>query len=110
MDRIEVAGLRVADVLHRFIEDEALTGTGISSDAFWTGLAALLRDLTPRNRELLAHRDALQERIDAWHRERAGRPHDPAEYEHFLAEIGYLLPEPEPFTIATENVDDEIAR
>jgi malate synthase len=110
MDRIEVAGLRVAGVLHRFVEEEALPGTGVSADAFWAGLAALLRDLGPRNRELLAHRDALQERIDAWHRDRAEKPHDPAAYERFLAEIGYLMPEPEPFTIATENVDDEIAR
>jgi malate synthase len=110
MDRIEVAGLRVAGVLHRFIEAEALPGTGLAADAFWTGLSALLRDLGPRNRELLAHRDALQDRIDAYHRDRAGQPHDPAEYERFLAEIGYLLPEPEPFAIRTENVDDEIAR
>ena len=110
MDRIEVAGLRVAGVLHRFIVEEALPGTGVEADAFWTGSPRSCATSPPATASFSRIRDALQERIDAWHRERAGRPHDPAEYERFLAEIGYLLPEPEPFTIATENVDDEIAR
>jgi malate synthase len=110
MDGTEVAGLRVAPVLHDFVVREALPGSGVAPEAFWSGLAALVRDLGPRNRTLLEARDALQAKIDAYHRARAGRPLDGPEYEGFLREIGYLLPEPADVTIATQGVDDEIAR
>jgi malate synthase len=102
--------LKVGEILHDFIEKEALPSTGISAERFWDGLADIVRELAPRNRELLAIRNRLQEQIDAYHRERAGKPFDPAEYEGFLREIGYLLPEPDDFSIETSNVDDEIAR
>ncbi|MGY2047639.1 malate synthase G [Methylobacterium sp. JK268] len=109
MDRQTVSGLRVARVLHDFVEREALPGTGVSPEVFWGGLAAILRDLTPRNRALLAKRDEIQDRIDAWHRERTGQPVDEAAYTRFLREIGYLLPDPGAVRVRTENVDDEIA-
>ena len=102
--------LKIAEILHDFIEKEALPSTGISAERFWAGLADIVRELAPRNRELLVIRDRLQEQIDAYHHERAGKPFDPAEYEGFLREIGYLLPEPGDFSIETSNVDDEIAR
>ncbi len=110
MDRVEIGGLRVARPLHAFIEDAALPGTGIKPEDFWTRLGALFQALAPRNRELLAIRDRLQERIDEWHRAHAGQNFDPAEYAEFLREIGYLLPEPDDFAIATANVDPEISR
>ena len=110
MERIQVAGLSVAKVLHAFIEREALPGTGVEPDAFWNGLSALVRELAPRNRGLLDLRDQLQSRIDAYHRDNAGNPFDATGYEQFLRDIGYLRPEPENFAIRTENVDDEIAR
>ncbi|MEE8630640.1 MULTISPECIES: malate synthase G [Methylobacterium] len=109
MDRKTIGGLSVARVLHDFVVEEALPGTGVAPDAFWNGLAALVRDLAPRNRALLATRDALQEKIDAWHRDRAGKPVDEAAYKAFLAEIGYLLPDPGPVQVRTDDVDDEIA-
>ena len=108
IERVQVAGLGVAKVLHDFVVREALPGTGISDEMFWSGLSALIRDLAPRNRDLLAVRDRLQERIDAWHRERAGKPIDAAEYHGFLREIGYLVPETGDFAIRTAQVDDEI--
>ncbi|MFN4193117.1 MAG: malate synthase G [Tabrizicola sp.] len=108
--RMDRAGLRVDAVLARFVEDEALPGTGIEAGTFWSGLAGLLADFTPQNRALLAKRDALQAQIDAWHVARRGQPHDHAAYKAFLAEIGYLLPEGPAFTIETTNVDPEIAR
>jgi malate synthase len=110
MARVNIDGLQVDARLHAFVESEALPGSGVSSQAFWAGYAAMLRDLTPRNAALLAERDRLQAEIDKYHRARAGRPHDAAEYESFLREIGYLKPAPGASTISTTNVDDEIAR
>src|SRR5262249_39873741 len=108
--RIEVAGLRVAKVLYDFIATEALPGAHIGVAAFCAGFAAIVRELGPRNRELLARRDVLQTRIDEFHRARAGTPPDPAASERFLRKIGYVLPEPADFAIRTAEVDDEIAR
>src|SRR5918997_1689073 len=109
-ERVEVAGLKVDQGLQRFIVDEALAGTGVSAEAFWKGFAAILHDLGRRNRELLKTRDALQGRIDDYHRQHAGRPFDGRAYERYLRDIGYLAPEPEDFSVRTANVDDEIAR
>ncbi|MDQ8755431.1 malate synthase G [Sphingosinicella sp. LHD-64] len=106
---MERSGLTVDDGLCAFIEDEALPGTGLSADAFWSGFAALLADLAPRNRALLDRRDTLQTQIDDWYRARAGRPFDLAAHTAFLTEIGYLVPEPAPFGIETANVDIELA-
>ncbi len=110
MERIEAGGLKVARILHDFVVNEALPGTGVEPAAFWSGLGALVRDLAPRNRALLDQRDTLQARIDDYHRGNAGRPLDQAAYERFLREIGYLHDEPADFQIRTGTVDDEIAR
>ena len=103
------AGLSIDSRLASFLESEVLGPLGRDVDAFWQGFAALLADLAPRNRALLAKREALQAQIDAWHIERAGKPHDAAAYKAFLTEIGYLVPEPGAFQIGTQNVDPEIA-
>ena len=107
---VDVFGLKVAAELHDFIEKRALPGTGVDSDAFWKGFSAIIRDLSPKNRALLARRDDLQGQIDAWHIDRRGQPHDHTAYKAFLEEIGYLVPEGEDFQITTENVDPEIAK
>ncbi|MCX8132493.1 MAG: malate synthase G, partial [Roseococcus sp.] len=100
--------LNVAPELKSFIETEALPGTGVSAEALWSGLEAIIADLAPRNAALLAKRDGLQARIDAWHRAHPRQPIDLAAYEAFLREIGYLLPEPEHVAVTTANVDPEI--
>jgi len=105
-----IGGLEVARELRRFIEGEALPGTGLDPAGFWQAYEGILRDLAPRNAELLAERDALQAKIDAWHRENPAKPVDLARYRAFLEEIGYLLPDPGPVSVTTEKVDDEIAR
>ncbi len=110
MDRIDVAGVQVAGELYEFVEREALPGTGVDAAAFWSGFAAMLRELAPRNADLLARRDALQAEIDRWHVEHRGHAIDAEEYEAFLREIGYLEAEPAPFSVSTSNVDAEIAR
>jgi malate synthase len=106
--RVQIGGLGVATSLHRFVEEEALPGSGVDPQAFWEGLDAIVHDLAPRNRELLARRDELQSRIDEWHREHPGTPD--ASYTDFLREIGYLLDEPADVSVTTSDVDDEVAR
>ena len=69
-----VAGLSVARPLRDFIETEALPGTGVSPERFWSAYAAILQDLAPKNAALLKTRDDLQARIDAWHRAHPARP------------------------------------
>ncbi len=108
-ERVNRDGLRVDGQLAAFVEQQALPGTGIEPARFWSGLAALARDLAPRNRALLARRDELQAQIDAWHKARANQALDPAAYRAFLTEIGYLLPEGPDFTIETTGIDPEIA-
>ena len=108
-DRKTRHGLQVDATLIAFVEDRALPGTGIAADAFWAGLSALVHELGPENRALLARRDDLQGRIDAWHIAHRSRPHDHEAYKAFLQEIGYLLPEGEDFQIDTADVDPEIA-
>jgi malate synthase len=103
-------GMEIAPLLRRFIEEEALPGTGVEAPAFWAAMERTLRGLGPKNAALLAERDALQAKIDAWHRANPARPVDRVAYEAFLREIGYLLDPPAPFSVETANVDDEIAR
>jgi malate synthase len=108
-ETIEKEGLRIAATLARFLEEEALPGTGIEPDAFWRGMADIYARFASANRALLAERDSLQAKIDAWHDAHPGEAAGEA-YRKFLREIGYLVDEPEPFAIAPENVDDEVAR
>ncbi|MBX9707426.1 MAG: malate synthase G [Caulobacteraceae bacterium] len=110
MTHIDRAGLSVAEELATFIEGEVLSGLGIEANGFWTGVADIFARFTPENRALLARRDELQARIDGWHAARNGQPHDPTATESFLRAIGYLVPEPAPFQVGTERVDDELAR
>ncbi|MEH7493676.1 malate synthase G [Neobacillus niacini] len=104
---VNVGDLQVASELYEFINSEALPGSQVDEDKFWAGFEKIIMDLTPRNKELLVKRDELQTKINRWHRENKDLNFD--RYKAFLEEIGYLLPEPEDFTISTEGADDEIA-
>jgi len=108
--RTDKNGLQVAAELVDFIEGAALPGTGIDAGTFWAGLSDLVHDLGPKNRALLQTRADMQAKIDSWHKERAGQPHDADAYTSFLREIGYLVPECPAFEIDTKGVDPEIAQ
>ena len=106
-ESVKVATMQVAAVLHHFIEREALPGSGVTSEAFWSGLERAVTEITPRWRVLLARRDELQSAINDYH-QRAPGPVDVTAYEEFLRDVGYLVDEPAPFTVSTADVDTEI--
>ena len=108
-NRIEIGQLKIDEGLYRLVQDEIAPGTDVEADAFWISLGEIVADLAPKNRALLDKRDALQQRIDEWYLSTKGEPVEPDEYEDFLAEIGYLLPEGGDFQATTANVDPEIA-
>ncbi|MCH6264624.1 malate synthase G [Neobacillus citreus] len=104
---VKKGNLQVAQELYEFINSEALPGSGLDADQFWSGFEALISDLTPKNKELLAVRDDIQNKLNTWYREN-NENFDFEAYKSFLKEIGYLEPEVEDFEITTANVDDEI--
>ncbi|MDO9025043.1 malate synthase G [Zwartia sp.] len=101
--------LQVATPLYQFIEKEVLPGTGVDGASFWKGFDALVHDLTPKNKALLAERDRLQAEMDAWHRNHPGPIQDMNAYRTFLTSIGYLAPVPSNARATTTNVDAELA-
>ena len=107
---VSVDRLEIDELLYDFVNDEVIPGTGILAQSFWNGFAHLIRDLAPRNTALLQRRDELQSRVDAWHRQYPGAAFDHPRYKAYLLEIGYLVPEEQPFSIDTSQVDPEIAQ
>jgi len=107
--RIDKNGLQVDPTLVEFVEAQALPGTGVKTDQFWSGFSDLVHDLGPKNKALLQTREDMQAAIDDWHIANRGKVHDAAAYRAFLENLGYLLPEGQDFSIDTANVDPEIA-
>ena len=107
---VQKGGIQVAQELYDFINDKAIPGTGVDADKFWADFDTIANELAPKNKALLAKRDDLQAKIDAYHSERRGQALNFPEYKAFLQEIGYLLPEGEDFAATTVNVEPEIAQ
>jgi malate synthase len=108
-DFVNCQRLKVAVNLQRFVDEDVLPGTGLDRDAFWTGFDALVHELAPLNRALLAERDRLQTELDTWHRAHPGPVSDMPAYRAFLQSIGYLQPQPANVQASTANVDIEIS-
>jgi len=108
-ERVEVSGIKVAKPLYDLVKTQITPGTGVDPDSLWSAFAAILAELAPRNRALLAKRDALQAQIDSWHLNHRGQPIDLGAYRAFLSDIGYLVPEGPDFAVTTAQVDAEIA-
>src|SRR5680860_547689 len=108
-ERVQLGGIQVAKNLYDFVNNEAIPGTGVDAEKFWAEFDKIVNDLAPRNRELLAKRDAIQEKMDSWNRDHKGQKLDMPAYKSFLKDIGYLVEEPADFRISTANVDPEVA-
>lgn len=110
-NRVQKGILAIDQELFDFIENDVLPKVGVDSATYWTNFENVVKELTPRNKALLAKRDDIQAKIDQWHIDNPSKDGkvDFANYKQFLTEIGYLLPEGDEFTVSTDNVDDEIA-
>ncbi|SFU06451.1 malate synthase [Pseudoalteromonas sp. DSM 26666] len=101
------SGLSVDKQLAEFVKKQLLPGTHLDEHQFWKSFANIVQTLTPLNKSLLAKREQLQKQIDDYHL--ANKNADQAQYQAFLKDIGYLVDEPENFSIETQNVEPEIA-
>lgn len=104
---IQRGRMQVAASLDNFINEQALPGSQVNPADFWTGFESIFAEFIEQNQALLDTRDALQLKIDEYHK--AGNKASGAAYKSFLQEIGYLTAQPEDATITTANVDAEIA-
>ena len=107
---INIQSLKVSESLSKFVNEELLIDSGISSEKFWIGFEKTVNKLEPKNRELINFRQTLQKKIDDWHIKNKGNEIKLDEYKKFLYEIEYLKEEGPDFSIETENVDDEITK
>ena len=110
MKKINVGNLKIGSDLLEFINKEAIPGTEISPNIFWSKFEKSVHFLAPINRKLLETRESIQKKIDEWHISKKGRPFNKGEYKEFLKSINYIVKEKEDFEIETSNVDEEIAK
>ena len=109
-ETVKHGGLTVAKKLYEFINTEALPGTGVDPQTFWSAADEIIHKFSPKIASMLRKRKSLQNKLNRWHRQRVGQAIDPGEYRNFLEEIGYLVPDKGDCKIATRNTDDEIAK
>lgn len=105
---MKIANLTVAEDLYRFVNEEAIPGTGVEPEQFWQALSSIIKELGPRDKALLAKRDTLQQQLDDWHTSNPGLP-ELSQYKKMLKDIGYLVDAPDSVNVQVDQVDDEIA-
>ena len=109
MKIIDKNGLKISSTLYEFVNEEAIPGTKVNSDDFWSKFSKIVHQLAPINKSLVEKREIIQKKIDNWHKSNNGKDFDKKEYINFLKSIGYLVEEKENFKIETTNVDEEIS-
>ena len=109
MKIIDKNGLKISSTLYEFVNEEAIPGTKVNSDDFWSKFSKIVHQLAPINKSLVEKREIIQKKIDNWHKSNDGKDFDEKEYINFLKSIGYLVEEKENFKIETTNVDEEIS-
>ena len=105
---VELNNLKISSELLKFVNDEVLKNTDISTKKFWSDFDKVVHELAPKNKSLLNKRQDLQKKIDNWHIKNKGKEFNLEEYKQFLLDIEYLKNEGSDFKIETKNVDEEI--
>ncbi len=109
MNIVKKNGLKINSLLFEFINKEAIPGTRLNPDDFWNGFEKTIHELAPINKSLIEKRETIQKKIDAWHKNNAGKDFNKKEYTEFLRSISYIAEEKEDFQIETSGVDKEIS-
>tara|TARA_B100000886_G_scaffold201997_1_gene139490 strand:+ start:1328 stop:3472 length:2145 start_codon:yes stop_codon:yes gene_type:complete len=109
MNFVEKNGLKISSTLFEFVNNEAIPGTGVVSEDFWSKFSKVVHELTPINKALIKKRETVQKKIDDWHVSNKGKDFDKVQYVEFLKSINYLVQESDDFKIKTKNVDYEIS-
>ena len=109
MNMINKNSLNISKTLFSFINNEVLPETGIESDDFWHKFEKIVHALAPINKNLIEKREAIQKKIDEWHKNNKNKEFNKKEYTTFLKSISYIVEEKEDFKIETSDVDQEIA-
>ena len=109
MNFVEKNGLKISSTLFEFVNNEAIPGTGVVSEDFWSKFSKVVHELTPINKALIKKRETGQKKIDDWHVSNKGKDFDKVQYVEFLKSINYLVRENDDFKIKTKNVDYEIS-
>ncbi len=108
MSKINKNELKISSTLYNFINNEAIPGTGVNPESFWSNFSKVVHELTPINKKLIKKREIFQKKIDDWHISNKGKDLDKIEYINFLRSINYIVNEEKDFKIQTANVDNEI--
>ena len=77
---INTQDLSISENLYNFVNKEALPGTNISEENFWSGFSKVSHELAPKNKELIKVRKRLQIDIDRWHLENYDKEFNKQEY------------------------------
>ena len=109
MSLIDKNGLKISSKLFDFINNEAIPGTGIKIEEFWSNFEKTVHELAPINKNLIEKRENIQNKINDWHKQNAGKELNKKEYTKFLKSISYIVEEKDDFSIETDKVDAEIS-
>ena len=89
-NRIQVGNLSVAECLYELVNEQIIPGTDIESDKFWADFEAILTDLAPKNKALLAKRATIQKQMDEWYQNNAS--YDMDSYNEAVDSNGQVQP------------------